>query len=68
MVAVARKELAWETDYIREAKCQNTFRCVEMVPNIHMYVCTPVHAKLESPCLSGNRLCIALLDQLLCVV
>ena len=28
LVAVARKELAWETDYIREAKCQNMFRCV----------------------------------------
>ena len=25
-MAVARKELAWETDYIREAKCQNMFR------------------------------------------
>ena len=26
LVTVARKELAWETDYIREAKCQNMFR------------------------------------------
>lgn len=29
IVTVARKELAWETDYIREAKCQNMFRSVQ---------------------------------------
>ena len=30
LVVVARKELAWETDYTREAKCQNIFRSARM--------------------------------------
>ena len=38
MVAVARKELAWETDYIREAQCQNKFKSASVctLPTINL--------------------------------
>ena len=39
--------------------------------NSHVHPSLPLHAELESACLSElneDRLCIALLDRLLCVV
>lgn len=41
LVAVARKELAWETDYIREAKCQNMFRS-DIVAGLELVIGSPV--------------------------
>jgi aarF domain-containing kinase len=46
MVAVARKELAWETDYIREAKCQNMFR--EILANDPGYLVPEVFPELST--------------------
>jgi aarF domain-containing kinase len=44
LVTVARKELAWETDYIREAKCQNMFR--ELLANDPGYLVPEVFPEL----------------------
>ncbi|CAI8030979.1 Atypical kinase COQ8B, mitochondrial [Geodia barretti] len=46
LVTVARKELAWETDYIREAKCQNMFR--ELLANDPGYLVPEVFPELST--------------------
>jgi len=39
-LAVARKELAWEVDYKREAACSKKFRLV-IVLSLHVVCCIP---------------------------
>ena len=31
VIKVAKRELAWEVDYVREAECGTRFRCVSLL-------------------------------------